>query len=180
MQSNIKFLSIDPSLAHTAIIVGELFKEKIHLIKWIQIDTEKTKEKSVRSSSDLVSRCSEIYHKLQKIVDFEKPRVVFAETPSGAQNYNSALSFAISCYTIATIRPAPIQVTPIEVKKLTIGKKTASKAEIINYVNNKFPNFLKVDKNGKPYKNMEHVADAVCIAEAGLKTKIFSQIKSLI
>lgn len=173
-------MSIDPSLAHTAIVVGELIDEELFLIKWLQIDTEKTKEKSVRSSSDLVSRCSEIFTKVQDIVKQESPKIIFAETPSGSQSYSGALSYAISCYTIATINPQPIQVTPIEVKKLSIGSKTASKVEIINYVNKKFPNFLKTDKNGNPYKNMEHVADAVCIAEAGLKTKIFEQIKKLL
>jgi Holliday junction resolvasome RuvABC endonuclease subunit len=180
MESKIKFLSIDPSLAHTAIVVGELVDGEINLINWIQIDTEKSKEKSVRSSSDLVSRCSEIYSKVQEVVNQENAKIIFVETPSGSQSYSGALSYAISCYTIATINPSPIQVTPIEVKKLTIGTKTASKVEIINYVHKKFPKFLKTDKNGNPYKNMEHVADAVCIAEAGLKTKIFNQIKSLI
>lgn len=180
MENSLKFVSVDPSLAHTALVFGVIKNDNLILEKYHQIDTEKSKEKTIRSSSDLVERCRTIFTNSQDWIKGFKPDVVLVEVPSGAQSYSGALSFAVTCYTIATILPTPIQVTPTEVKKLTVGTKTASKQEIINYVHKKYPGFLKTDKNGNPYKNMEHVADAVCIAEAGLKTSQFLQIKNLL
>lgn len=174
-----KFLSVDPSLANTGVIWGEIIDGKINLIGYKLIQTEKSKDKKIRSSSDLANRCKEIYQELTSIIGYFNPAVTFAETPSGSQSYNSALSYGISCYTIGIINPPPIQVTPIEVKKATVGTKTATKKEIIDYVENKYPDFL-LKKNGKVLGHMEHIADAVCIVEAGIKTNEYKQLVSIL
>lgn len=174
-----KFISVDPSLANTGVIWGEIINGKINLNGYKLIQTEKSKDKKIRSSSDLSERCRQIYQELTEIIVEFKPVITFVETPSGSQSYSSALSYGISCYTVGIINPPPIQVTPIEVKKATVGTKTATKKEIIDYVENKYPDFL-LKKGGKVLNYMEHIADAVCVTEAGLKTNEFKQLMSIL
>ena len=177
----IKFISIDPSLANTAIVRGTIENNELNLKSYELIQTEKSKVKSIRSSSDLVNRCRLIHEALQKTITEYNPDVCFVETPSGSQSYSGALSYGISCYTISLCNPPAIEVTPTEVKKFTVGSKTATKKEIITYVGEKYVNFLETKKDGSFVEGrMEHVADAVCIAEAGIKTSQFKQLSKFI
>ena len=176
----IKFISIDPSLRNTAIVFGMINNDVIKLGGSAIIHTTKTEHKQVRASSDLVERSRSLLNGVKKYIDIHKPDIVFAETPSGAQSYNSAISYAISCAIIAIVEPQPIEVTPQEVKTIT-GLKNPSKKEIIDLVNSKYPDFLPKKKDGKILlAEAEHFADAIIIAEAGLKTKQYLQLKNLI
>jgi len=178
----IKFLTIDPSFANLGIVKGYIDSDlKVTLDSYKLVQTEKTKVKSVRSSSDTVERCTYLKEGLLNEISEWEPQVCFAETPSGSQSYSGALSYGISCFLIAMCNPPAIQVTPIETKKLTVGSKTATKKEIIEYVNNLYPSFLETKKDGSVVEGrMEHIADAVCITLAGIKVPEFKQLKKLL
>ncbi len=171
------FLSLDPSLSNTAIVWGEIVngKELVNL-QYKMVVTKPETTKTVRKSSDLVRRCGEIYQMVTSSQKEINAKVSFIETPSGSQNYSSALSYAVSCYTAAILSSPPIELTPTEVKVRTVKDKAASKLKMINYVHEKYPYLLKTNNKGIPYKYMEHVADAVCVAEAGLQSSTFKQL----
>lgn len=180
-----QFISIDPSLANMGIVKGSINivggKTLIELDSYELITTKKSQVKTIRASSDTIDRCAYLHKNLTRVIEEFQPDVCFAETPSGSQSYSGALSFAISCFLISLCNPPAIQVTPTEVKKFTVGSKTASKKEIINYIGEKYPGFLKKKKDGSYLEGeMEHIADAVCIVEAGIQTNQFKQISKFI
>lgn len=173
------FVSIDPSLRNTGVVWGEITSDdELVNLQYILITTAPDSSKTIRKSSDLIKRCSEIYSRLIQIIKDVNPKITFIETPTGSQNYSSSISYAVSCYSAAIISPPPIEISPSEVKVSTVGDKTASKLKMINYVHSNYPYLLKLRK-GVPTNDMEHIADAVCVAEAGLKSSTYKQLKSL-
>lgn len=176
----IKFISIDPSLRNTALVYGHIVDGRIKLEGSAIINTIKNQNKQVRASSDLVERSRSLINGVRNYVAIHKPDICFGETPSGAQSFSSAISYAISCAIIAMVEPSPIEVSPQEVKNIT-GLKNPSKKEIIDLVESKYPNFLPRKKSGEILlSEAEHIADAIIVVEAGLKTKQYLQIKTLI
>ena len=173
-----RFLSIDSSLANTGIACGE-YNEGVFSVKRIDLmSTEKTKNKSVRASSDTIERCVRTFRFIEDRLNVVKPDIIFVETPSGSQNSSSAKSYGIVCMLIATLSPSPIQVTPIEVKQATVGKKTASKQEMIDWAYAKHPDADGWQlRNGSPLKKLEHCADAIAIAYAGVQTDEFKRLE---
>lgn len=175
-----RFLSIDPSLRNTALVWGEIKgDDDITISGYELIQTTKSKNKQIRASSDLIERSRTVLRGVQEIVSEINPHICFAETPSGSQNASGAKSYAISCMIIAALNPPAIEITPIELKVKTVGKKTASKDEIIKWVDERFPGVLEVKRNGEINKGkMEHVADAICATIAGMNTTQFKQLIS--
>ena len=179
-----KILCIDPSMSHTGIVVFHVSPENLKATALFSttLNTEKTSSKQVRASSDTIQRCRELYYPVQEIVKTHKPDLIFAETPIGSQNASGMKSYGISCFLLATLTPAPIEVMPMEVKKATVGTKTASKAEMIAWAFQHHPEVQwKLDKTGKPQVSTEeHKADAVAILYAGMKTADFSRAISML
>ena len=176
-----RFLAIDSSLANTGVAWGEYSEGVFSNLFVSMVSTEKTKNKSVRASSDTIERCAKTCGFIDGVLNMAKPDVIFVETPSGSQNSSAAKSYGIVCMLIATLSPSPIQVTPIEVKQATVGKKTASKQEMIDWSYAKHPEAIGWElRNGSPLKKMEHVADAIAIAYAGIKTDEFKRIEKFI
>lgn len=179
-----KFISIDPSLRNTALVYGVIEGGKLVPKGYKLITTEKSKGKKVRVVSDLIVRCRTLREGVQQFVREHKPDIIFTETPSGAQSFHSGVSYAVSCYLIASVDPPAIEVTPTELKNSTVGKKSASKKEIIEYVRTNYPNFALPMKTVKGKESVvvgkaEHICDAVCAAEAGMQTNQYKQIKNL-
>ena len=72
-----------------------------------------------------------------------------------------------------------IEVSPSETKMAAVGTKTASKQEMIAWATEKYPDApwrtARGKVGGKPTLDNEHLADAIAIAEAGVKTPAFRQ-----
>ena len=182
-----RFVSIDPSLTHTGIVWGEIKDNKIHTDGMMLLETEKTKNKQVRASSDTIDRCRYTYNNLMNLINNIQPQVIFVETPSGSQSSDGMKSYGAVCQLIATLNPIPIEVTPTEVKMATVGNKTASKLDMIKWAYDRFEiNWFRSTKGFKmhdgeilAHKN-EHIADACCIAVAGMQTRQYNQIAHII
>lgn len=178
-----KFVSIDPSFRSTAIIAGEINDDNKTLYPNVSfiIQTEKNKNKKVRASSDTIQRCKQLYEKVNNFISEYSPNVVFVETPQGSQSFKGAVNYGTSCFLIATIKPAPIEVTPVEVKKQTVGKKTATKEEMIDWcLENYSSSILEKNKDGSVNKSKsEHLADAMAVAHCGITTDQYKQLVGL-
>lgn len=181
-----KFISIDPSLRNTAIVFGSIIKDdgsyKLNPEGYELIVTKKSSNKKIRASSDLIERCRALNERISKFVKEYQPSIVFAETPSGSQSFRGGLSYAVSCYLIATVDPPAIELTPTEVKKKTVGKNTATKKEMIQYVVDNFPEFelpMKMQKGKQSVVEgkAEHICDAICAGVAGLQSNQFEQLR---
>lgn len=177
-----RFIAIDSSLANTGVATGEINDEGVPKVTRIELhETKKSKNKQIRASSDAIERCRTTFKFIQDLIESFKPQVIFVETPSGSQSSNAMKSYGATCMLIGAINPPPIEITPIEVKVSTVGKKTASKDEMIAWAIAKYPN-LEWHRNpdGSLKNKNEHLADAIAIAYAGVKTNQFNQLKSLI
>ncbi len=173
-----KIVSIDPSLRNTALVYSELTDGVVKVIDSVTIETEKSKLKQVRASSDLIHRCDVLHRYVNKFLEKHSPEIIFVETPSGSQSASGMKNYGVSCYLIATLTPRAIEVTPTEVKKATVGTKTASKNEMIAWAFEKHPEAPWILRNEFPLAKQEHMADAIAIIYAGMVTPAFDWIKS--
>ena len=176
-----RIVTIDPSMRHTALVAFDLDVETGVAIVCdsITINTEKTTDKRVRASSDLISSCRDLYNGARRFIQEHAPVLIFAETPSGSQSASGMKSYGVSCFLLGTIVPSPIEVTPIEVKKASVGEKTASKKEMIAWAFKKHPELnWKMGADGLPQVTTEeHKADAVAVLYAGMKTAEYSRAR---
>jgi Holliday junction resolvasome RuvABC endonuclease subunit len=178
-----KFVSIDSSLANTGIAIGTIEKDKsVKAEKIFLHETKKTTNKQVRASSDSIARGRSTFMFLREILTTWKPDFIFVETPSGSQSSAGMKSYGMTCQLIAGLEPKPIEVTPDEVKKASVGKKTASKKEMMDWAYNLFPDLeWDINKSTGQLKNKnEHMADAVAIVYAGIKTDDFVRVFEII
>lgn len=176
-----RIVTIDPSMRHTALVAFDLNVETgvATVCDSITINTEKTTDKRVRASSDLIASCRDLHKGAMAFIQKHSPVLIFAETPSGSQSASGMKSYGISCFLLGTITPSPIEVTPIEVKKASVGEKTASKKEMIAWAFKKHPELdWKLDRSGVPQATTEeHKADAVAVLYAGMKTADYSRAR---
>lgn len=180
----IPFLSIDSSLSNTGVasgfidsITGEIDVNSIKLV-----ETSKSTNKQIRASSDSIGRCRQTFDFVINEVYSVVPRIIFAETPSGSQSAAGMKSYGATCQLIASLKPQAIEVTPQEVKMASVGIKTASKDDMMVWARNKYPSLpwiINKSTNKMQNKN-EHMADAIAIVYAGVATKEYKQLISLI
>lgn len=169
----ITFLSVDPSLSNTAIVWGDIYPDNsMNFYNYKLIHTEKKKGEKV--IPDLVYRSTTILRCLKDVLDEIQPDVCFVELPTGSQSSNASIGVGISCCIIAYLKlrcKQVVTVTASSVKLDAVKNKNATKKEIMAYCENKYPNFLfERKKDGSLVEGrMEHVCDAICIAESGLK-----------
>lgn len=178
--SKITFLSIDSSLRHTGVAYGYIEGDDIVVEKIMLHNTEKSKNKQVRASSDTIDACRQNFLFLEEVIKLYSPQVIFAETPSGSQSSSGMKSYGATCQLIAALKPYPIEVTPDEVKMSSVGHKKASKREMIDWAHERHPNIDWTWHSGRIKNDNEHMADAVCITYAGIKTRQFQQLKGFL
>jgi Holliday junction resolvasome RuvABC endonuclease subunit len=131
-------------------------------------------------NSDDIERARKLHEGLHNFI--QDADLVIVEVPVGSQSARAMASYGICIGIIASIDKPLIQVTPTEVKLAACGKKTASKAEMIDWATNQFPeaNWIKHKSKGEwvlGNKN-EHLADAVAAIVAGVKTDTFQQMNA--
>jgi Holliday junction resolvasome RuvABC endonuclease subunit len=176
-----RFVAIDSSLSNTGIAIGTITEDGSIQVEKIQLcETEKTKHKQVRASSDTIDRCRKTHRFIHKILDAEMPDIVFVETPSGSQSSAGMKSYGATCALIASVEPDPIEVTPVEVKVAFTGSKEASKVSIINKAVGLYPQLEWYYHAGKLQAKNEHCADAIAIAYAAVQTSEFARLKNII
>ena len=151
------------------------------------VSTEKGNRKLVRANSDDLRRSIEIRQGVDRVAggcDF-----VFAEVPSGSQSSRAALSFGITIGILASLRVPLIQVMPSETKIHTVGRKTATKDEMIQWSYARYPQApwqryqrdvknragILVHSAGDVHDDNEHMADAMAVVHAGLRTEEFQR-----
>jgi hypothetical protein len=108
--------------------------------------------------------------------------LVCVEIPVGSQSARAMASYGMCIGIIASIKQPLIQVTPTEVKQAATRSKTATKAEMIKWATDTYPDapWLTVRRKGalEYVAKNEHLADALAAIHAGVKTdqfKVFHQ-----
>lgn len=171
-----KFVSIDPSLSNTAIVWGEIIDGKIIPENWKVVSSKKSATK-MPVMQDRLNRIKDIFAAIDEVLDRIKPDVTFGEFSTGSKSSSSAISIGVSLSILAKL-PNLVPVTAMAVKKV-VGSGIISKDQIMNYCVLKYPDFpFEKNKDGALIKaRMEHVADSLAIALAGLKKLKENEIK---
>lgn len=180
----IKIAGLDGSKTNFGIALMTMDVQTLDLevVDLILVKTEKSTNKQVRASSDNLKRSQEIAQVLrQSLADVVS---VFGEVPSGGQSYDAVLGFGIVIGLYASVIPPFVEVSPSETKIAAVGTRTASKEEMIEWAMEKFPNApwrtRKLKGQIVPTNDNEHLADAVGIVHAGIKTPAFQQTLAIL
>ena len=183
--SKIFVTGVDPSLSNFGLVRGwiDLDSNEFHPIALRLCETKPDKtNKTVRKNSQDLERIQQLYKAFQE--EISPSDLIVAEIPVGSQSARSMASYGACLGILASAVDWPlIQLTPAEVKVASVGSKTASKADMIKWATNLYPNldwFKTVRKGIVTYSNKnEHLADAIAAIHAAVQTNEFKQIAML-
>lgn len=131
-------VGVDPSLNSWGMVrtTVNLSTLEVGVVDMLLVETEKRAGKTVRASSDDLRRASELRAAFHRFC--AGASMVIAEVPSGTQSARGAMSNGI-CLGVLASSPLPIiEVSPLETKLATVGRKTATKADMINWATGLF------------------------------------------
>lgn len=183
-------IGIDPSMNNWGAAVGVVDGEKLVKIRGIYHHSYEIKKgKTVRQNSqDLrVAQSGYAFVRRLRALWSEHVRCIFVEIPVGSQNARAMASYGICIGVIAALRehfPALIEVTPTQVKLSSVGKKTATKAEMIEWATRTWPeaNWPTREVKGEDMiiaGQAEHIADACAAIVAGLRTDEYRALSAM-
>lgn len=181
--TKIRIAALDGSLRNFGIakLDYDIHTEELSVADLILTKTKKSQVKIVRASSDNLARAQVIAESIRD--NLKDCAFVFAEVPSGGQDFKAAMAFGIVVGLYASIPIPLIEVSPSETKMAAVGTRTASKKEMIAWAVEKFPGAPWLTRKLKgeivPIDANEHLADAVAIAHAGIKTAQFRQAAAM-
>lgn len=159
------FISVDPSMSNTAVVYGYIENNILIPTSYNLFQTVKSSNKKKAVMLDRLERITETMNKIKEFINNKNPDICFGELPSGSQSSAASVGVGVSL-SILALFPNLKVVTPMEVKKI-VGKGIVSKDDIIEYCINKYPEFPYERKKDVIIKGrMEHVCDAIVIAEA--------------
>lgn len=184
--SEVKIVSFDPSLrnfgiAKLALNLNDNSFRVRELILAKPTMADKATKKTVRKNSDDLRRARWLHtHMMAACKDAV---IAVAEVPVGSQSARAMASYGICIGVLAGLEIPLIEVTPNEVKLVSVGKKTASKAEMIEWATKKHPegNWKTRKSKGEMVltNDNEHLADALAAAYAGIQTEQFKAVASM-
>lgn len=174
-------IGVDPSLANWSMCRAQVSLstlEVVNIERLLLVPTAKATAKSVRASSDDLRRACELHDAFQRFC--RGAAVVVAEIPSGTQSARGAMSNGI-CLGFLAACPIPvIQVSPLETKLASVGSKNATKPQIIDWASTLYPDAEWLRSRGRLIAANEHLADAVGIVHAGVRTPELRQAISML
>lgn len=183
MAQRILVAGLDPAFKNWGIARAWLNLQTldIEVINLRLVQTEKRSGKDVRVNSDDLRRARELREAMLETTS--DCAVIFAEIPSGSQSARSNMGFGIAIGVIAGAPANVIEVQPIEAKLASVGRKTASKDDMIAWATENYPHpdwLTRKFKGEVLFTNdNEHLADAIAIIKAGIKTVQFQQLLNL-
>lgn len=170
-----KFISLDPSLRNTAVVFGTTEGKVIYPERYELVITRPDFKKGEKVM-DIYRRYKIMYRRLHDILEEYQPDILFSEKPSGSQSFDSSASYFGTLFLLATFDLDKRIVSPKFVKENTHGSDSATKDEMIGYVQNNYPDFKLPTRKLKGEQvvvktKAEHICDAICVAESCVKTE---------
>lgn len=187
MSNYLRVAGIDPSYRNFGMVKGVLcLKSGVldlqHLALQETNAADKNTKKTVRTNSTDLGRARLIHNALHDFIN--DVDMVFVEMPVGSQSAASMKGYGVCIMAVASITKPIIQVMPNEVKMASVGNKNATKKQMIDWAVGEYPkaNWLTRKQQGKIEivgKN-EHLADALAVIYAGVRTDEFKHARSVL
>lgn len=186
----IRIIGLDPSLRSTGVAMARLILPDWRIVvdDLRLLTTDAQVGKVVRRNSDDLRRAGVIISGLAQAIENYRASFVTAEIPTGSQSARATMGFGMCVGVLAGVKhllKLPIvEVQPAETKLASVGKKTATKDEIIAWAMATYPDAPWLVRKFKgalvPVEANEHLADAVAVIHAAIKTDQFQQATSLL
>ena len=178
-------VGFDPSLRNWGIAKGVLFpSQKMQLrIDWLDvIQPVLPTGKQVRQNSVDLESAKQLCEGAWKAA--QGAHAIFVEVPVGSQSARAMASYGICVGVLGALRTSGVpffEVTPTEVKLASAGKKTATKAEMIEWgvkqhPEAQWPTYLSNGTMKISEAKAEHMADAIAAIYAGIACNSFQQM----
>lgn len=169
-KGTIKVVSFDPSLLNWGITVGllDLDTGDINITQLSVICPAVPDKKDIRVSSRDLDAATQLAGAVLDAAN--NASLIFVEMPQGSQNSRGAASYGICVGILGMLNTQGIpviQLTPTEIKLVT-GNKNATKSDMVNWFNSKFPNNKLMGLITPSKRN--HAADSTAALFAGLET----------
>lgn len=167
-------LGVDPGFAVMGFAAVELHPDKHRdkLTCWVVRTEPSHRKRNVRASEDNVRRTREIAKAVSKAIYEHEPLVLCVETMSWPRNAGSVAKIALAWGALCAVAErhgiAIVQASPQEVKKAVTGSKTASKAEVIQAIEARWPDVVWPEQATL----VEHAADAAAVVLATLDSDV--------
>ncbi len=166
-------LGIDSGLASCGVAHVRLLPGAEELVR-VQVFRSKPSDKklAVRSADDTGRRARELAAFLELQIAGSRPVALALEAPSWPRNAGCAAKLGVAfgtVFALAELHRLPlVMATPQDVKQATAGSRSASKDEVIQAVETRFPSIL-----WPPQATLwEHAADAVGVVLACLDAEV--------
>ena len=180
-------VGFDPSLRNWGIAKGILIpSQKMQLrIDWLDvIQPVLPTGKQVRQNSVDLESAKQLCEGAWKAA--QGAHAIFVEVPVGSQSARAMASYGICVGVLGALRTSGVpffEVTPTEVKLASAGKKTATKAEMIEWgvkqhPEAQWPTYLSNGTMKISEAKAEHMADAIAAIYAGIACNSFQQMLS--
>lgn len=128
-----------------------------------------------------IDHSAKLYMEVINVLNRYNTKTIIAETPTGSQSFASAKSYALVNGLLGVLSAQGykvILVKPNDLKSL-VGNQSASKADMINWVINKYPNIALPKHNGKVVlSKSEHMCDALIAIHAAINLNLFGKPQS--
>jgi Holliday junction resolvasome RuvABC endonuclease subunit len=173
--SAIKIAAFDPAMRNWGMAALH-YTPGYEVFEVVRLELQRTESeagKKVRKSSDDLRRATECHNAAFRFAEWAD--VIVAEAPEGTQSARSAFSNGMSIGLLAALgmtRPL-FTVDPYQPKKIATGRKTATKDEMIAWAISLYPTAPWLRYRGEIVAANEHLADAMAIAHAAVKTPEF-------
>ena len=180
-------VGLDPSLRNWGIAKGVLIpSQKMQVrIDWLDvIQPVLPTGKQVRQNSLDLESAKQLCEGAWKAA--QGAHAIFVEVPVGSQSARAMASYGICVGVLGALRTSGVpffEVTPTEVKLASAGKKTATKAEMIEWgvkqhPEAQWPTYLSNGTMKISEAKAEHMADAIAAIYAGIACNSFQQMLS--
>ena len=185
--TGLNVVGFDPSLRNWGIAKGVLIpNQKMQVrIDWLDvIQPVLPTGKQVRQNSVDLESAKQLCEGAWKAA--QGAHAIFVEVPVGSQSARAMASYGICVGVLGALRTSGVpffEVTPTEVKLASAGKKTATKAEMIEWgvkqhPEAQWPTYLSNGTMKISEAKAEHMADAIAAIYAGIACNSFQQMLS--
>lgn len=180
----VRVVGQDPSMNNWGLVAADVDFDndcKIEVVEMLVVTNLKKnikQNKTVRRSTLDLERTRDLSKEVQGFIAKHEPKFTMIEVPHGSQNATSMKGYGICLGILGSIRVPMIQLTEGECKIHAVNKKSASKAEMIDWAMSHYPDAgWKMRKSKGEMVSVdgynEHLADALAALEAGLYTDQF-------
>lgn len=184
MSREVYVLGVDPGFASFGVAVVRLDRALEQVVAVQVLRTQKSsKKQNVKAADDNFHRAQEIASNLHTLVKLWQPMAIAAEAMSFPRNASAAAKVAMAwglLVDLSVVYSLPmVQATPQEIKKILCRDKSATKEQVQEALQTRYPDQFATFTKEVPGGQWEHGFDAVGAVVACLGTDVLRMARGM-